>query len=88
MITILQGHVIQVYLHSRYLSISFCNVEQYVKNERGKTVVDLDPDEICTEKKKKTTMNIMSSFPLAESPGVKYYFSQFVKIAIREFSKQ
>ena len=57
-----------------------------MKNERDKTVVDLDPGEIFTEGKK--TMNmVMSSFPLVESPGVKYfYFSQFFKIALREFS--
>jgi len=58
-----------------------------VNNERDKMVVDLDPDEICTERKKR--MNIMNSFPFAESPAVKYfYFSQFVKIVSREFSKQ
>ena len=44
MISISHGDVIQVYLHSRYLSFSFCSVEQYVKNEQDKTVVDLDPD--------------------------------------------
>ena len=80
MISISQGHVIQVYLHLRYSSFSFYIVEQYVKNERDKTVVDLDPDEIRTERKKRT--NIMRSFPLAELLGVKYCcFSQFVKIA-------
>ena len=48
-----------------------------MKNEQDKTdktEVDLDLDEICI--KRKTRMNIMSSFPLAESPSVKYcYFS-------------
>ena len=53
-----------------------------MKDERDKTVVDLDSDEICTERKKK--MNIMSSFPLAGSPAIKYcYFSQFAKIALK-----
>ena len=73
MLSISPGHVIQVYLHSRYLSFSFCSVEQYVKNGRDKTVVDLDPDEFAPKEKKR--MNIVSSFPLAdrESPGVNYY---------------
>ena len=73
MLSITQGHVIQVYLHSRYLSFSLFSVEQYVKNERDKTVVDLDPDEFVP--KEKNRMNIMSSFPLAdhESPGINYY---------------
>ena len=58
-----------------------------MKNERDKIVVDFDPDEIYTERKKR--MNVMSSFSLAESRGVKYcYSSQFVKIESREFSKQ
>ena len=86
MISISQDRVIQVYMQSRYLSFSFCSVEQYAKNERDKTVVDLNPDEICTEREKR--MNIMSSFPLGELPIVKYYFSHFVKIALRPFSKQ
>ena len=44
-----------------------------MKNERDKTVVDLDPDEFVP--KEKNRMNIMSSFPLAdrESPGINYY---------------
>ena len=52
MISISQDHVIEVYLHSRYLSFSFCNVEQYVKNERDKTVVDLDPDKFVFKEKR------------------------------------
>ena len=77
MISISQGHFIQVYLHSIYLSFSFCTVEQYVKNEREKTEVDLNLDEIWTQRK--TRMNIMSSFPLAKSSSVKYcYFSQII----------
>ena len=73
MLSISQGHVIQVYSLSRYLSFSFCSVEQYMKNEPVKTVVDLDPDEFVPKEKRR--INIMSSFPLAdrESPGVNYY---------------
>ena len=57
-----------------------------MKNEQDKTVVDLNPDEFVPKKK---SMNIVNSFPLAASSGVKYcYFSQFVKIALRQFSKQ
>ena len=43
-----------------------------MKNERDKTVVDLDRDELLPKEKR---MNIMSCFPLAdrESPGVNYY---------------
>ena len=52
MLPISQGHVIQVYLLSRYLSFSCCSVEQYVKNERDKTVVDLDPDELVPKEKR------------------------------------
>ena len=52
MLSISQGHVIQVYLHSRYLSFSFCSVEQYVKNKRDKTVVDLEPDEFVPKVRK------------------------------------
>ena len=52
MLSISQGHVIQVYLHSRYLSFSFCSVEQYVKNEWNKMVLDLDPDEFVPKEKR------------------------------------
>ena len=52
MLSISQGDVIQVYLHSRYFSFSICSVEQYVKNERDKTVVDLDRDEFVPKEKR------------------------------------
>ena len=52
MLSISQGHVIQVYLHSRHLAFSFCSMEQYVKNERDKTVVDLDLDKFVSKGKR------------------------------------
>ena len=71
-----QSQVIQVYLPLRYLPFSFCGVKRYVyvQNERDKMAVEPDPDQIYTLKRKKR-MNLMSSFPLAESASVKYYIS-------------
>ena len=48
-------------------------MKRYVKNERDKMAVEPDPDQVYTKRKKR--MNLMSSFPLAESASVYYYIS-------------
>lgn len=48
-------------------------MKRYVKNEQDKMAVEPYPDQVYTKRKKR--MNLMSSFPLAESASVKYYAS-------------
>ena len=69
MLSISQGHDIQVYLLSRYLSFSFSSVEQYVKNERDKTVVDLDPDEFVPKEKREWISRAAFLWPIANRPA-------------------
>lgn len=47
-------------------------MNRYVKNERDKMVVEAYPGQIYT---KKQGMNLLSIFPLVESPSVKCYIS-------------
>ena len=59
-------------------------MNRYVKNERDEMVVEAYPDQIYIKKK---GMNLMSIFPLVESPSVKCYISTELRNAKYEPAK-
>ena len=54
-----------------FFSNSLCRVEEYVKSGRDQMVIDPDPNEIYTKRKKRIVNVMMSSTP-SSSPSVKY----------------
>ena len=62
---------VTVISYKYFFSNSLCRVEEYVKSGRDQIVIDPDPDEIYTKRKKRIANVMMSSTP-SSSPSVKY----------------